>query len=150
MKRISIKGVILGGITDICLTFILELPVAVYVIFKFDLVHIQSNRLPAATVEALEGHPTILVLQLIIGLLCSVLGGVVAGWIAGHDEVLNGGLSSFLCLAFTGYSIVRGTADSILWVQISLVPLGLAMGSLGGLLVRRMRKSSPPRLTPVS
>jgi hypothetical protein len=50
---------------------------------------------------------------LIGGCLCSILGGYVAAWLAKHDELLNGALSAWLCIAFGiaafGASVRGGT-----------------------------------------
>jgi hypothetical protein len=36
----------------------------------------------------------------VLGTVGSIIGGYVGAWLAGHDETLNGALSSWLCLAF--------------------------------------------------
>ena len=101
MKKISIKGVLVGGVTDIVATNILTLPILIYATNKLDLARASPEQLQAA----LHANAFLYVLQLLIGFGCSALGGYVAAWLAKHDELLNGPLSSFLCIAFGIYSL---------------------------------------------
>lgn len=44
-------------------------------------------------------------MQLLLGALCSVLGGYVAARLAARSELVNGALSAFLCIAFGLYAL---------------------------------------------
>jgi fructose-specific phosphotransferase system IIC component len=48
----------------------------------------------------LHANPILYASQLFIGLARSILGGYVAARIAGREELLNGTLSSWLCISF--------------------------------------------------
>jgi hypothetical protein len=82
-----------------------------------------------------------------LGCLCSVLGGYVAARIAKHDLLLNGALSSFLCLASGLYAIFFARHEDIqVWKiilgEILSPSLGLAGGYLCLLQKRRVRTVS--------
>jgi putative membrane protein (TIGR04086 family) len=77
--------------------------------------------------------------QLLLGLACSVLGGYVAAWLAKHDELLNGGLSSLLCAAIGIYSIASGKDSHAPSVQVLMLISAPVCGFLGGYLRLRQR-----------
>jgi len=62
--------------------------------------------------------------SIILGALCSVLAGYVSARIAKHDEVLNGALSSILCVVGGLYSVLSGSAA----LHLALLPLGPVLG----------------------
>ena len=95
MNKISVKGVVVGGVTDIVATVIFTLPLIVYLIAT-ELTGTLKDPLQAAVVAAIRANPLLYGLQSLIGLACSVLGGYVAARVAKHDELLNGLLASFL------------------------------------------------------
>jgi hypothetical protein len=136
--RVSIVGIAVGGITDVVATNILVIPVVVYVIVKFDLLHASHD--PSAVTNAIHANPTLYGLQLLIGFGCSVLGGNVAAWIAKHDELLNATNSSFLCIAIGVYSLVRDKMSGSPTVEILLLIASPLCAFLGGYL-RLLQKS---------
>ena len=69
MKKISIKGVLVGGVTDIVATNILALPILIYATNKLDLARASPEQLQAA----LHANTFLYVLQLLIGFGCSAL-----------------------------------------------------------------------------
>jgi drug/metabolite transporter (DMT)-like permease len=79
-------------------------------------------------------------LQLTIGLACSVLGGYVAARVAKHDELLNGLLSSFLCIAIGVISIFSGKDSQSVLVQIFLLAAAPAFAFLGGYLRQTQKR----------
>ena len=137
MKKISIKGVLVGGVTDIVATNILTLPILIYATNKLDLARASPEQLQAA----LHANTSLYALQLLIGFGCSALGGYVAAWLAKHDELLNGSLSSFLCIAFGIYSLAASPGSNYRWEELLLLPAGPAVGLLGGYLRRRQRQA---------
>jgi hypothetical protein len=124
----------MGGITDVVATSILAIPVVVYVMVKFDLLRTPHD--PSAITNAIHASPSLYGLQLLIGFGCSVLGGYVAAWIAKHDELLNGALSSSLCIAIGVYSFARGKMLGTLPVEILLLSASPLGAFLGGYLKR--------------
>jgi hypothetical protein len=136
MKRVSFKGVAIGNVADIAVTNVLTVPVIIYV-----LASAKTGSSPdhgaEAVMEALKTSSAFLAASSILGGLCSILGGYVSARIAKHDEVLNGMLSSILCIGFGIYAIVTGTDR--LWLHFLYLLLSPALGALGGYL--RLRQN---------
>lgn len=127
MHRISLKGVVIGNITDIVATYAVMIPLMVYFVI--------SSGLPAAKIFK---ESTILYASyVILGAVCSVLGGYVSARIAKHDELLNGALSSILCVVGGMYAVISGAAADDLWMHLVFLPLSPALGALGGYLRSR-------------
>jgi hypothetical protein len=134
MSKISIKGVLLGGITDVLATNILAIPLIIYVMAKFDWSHMPKDQLHAAIFAALHGSVLLYTVQFLIGTGCSILGGYVAARLAKHDELLNGSLSSYLCIGIGLYSVVAGKESSLLLLELIGLVASPALGLLGGYL----------------
>ena len=73
----------------------------------------------------------------ILGALCSVLGGYVSARIAKHHEILNGALSSILCIGFGVYALFSGSAADQVGLHLVFLPLSPALGAFGGYLSSR-------------
>ncbi len=131
MSKVSIKGVLLGGITDVLSTNILAIPLIIYVMAKLDCSHTPKDQLNAAIIAALHGSVLLYTVQFLIGSGCSILGGYVAARLAKHDELLNGALSSYLCIGIGLYSVVAGKESRLLLGLIGLAA-SPALGLLGG------------------
>src|SRR5262245_53379507 len=124
MKRTSLKGVAVGSITDIVSTNIVLLPVMIYILASSGL---PSDRIAGSVTAILKASIAFRVWSSILGGLCSVLGGYVAARIAKHDEVLNGALSSILCVGGGVYGLVSGGAADHLWLHLVFLPLSPAL-----------------------
>ena len=125
MKRISFKGVAIGNIVDIVSTNVVVLPLAAYVLFS------AGSPLDIAAdsaEEILKGSTLLVVSSSILGGLCSVLGGYVSTRIAKHDEVLNGALSSILCVGSGVYTVINLSSAGPLWLHLAFLPLSPALG----------------------
>jgi|SRR5215469_7173266 len=140
MRKISVKGVLIGGIVDIVSSGFLGLPLAVYALSKVDTAHTPKDQLGAAIVAVTHASPWLYATQLLVGLLCSVLGGYVAAWLAKRDELLNGTLSSFLCLVVGFYSILLGKDSHAAWVQFLMLIASPICGFFGGYLRAQHRR----------
>ena len=66
-----------------------------------------------------------------------MLGGYVSARIAKHAEVLNGALSSILCVGSGVYAVINLGSAGSLWLHLALLPLSPALGALGGYLRSR-------------
>lgn len=126
MKRISLKGVVIGNILDIVSTNIAALPIMMYIL-------ISSRPSADSTVQALITNGLFRVSSIILGALCSVLAGYVSARIAKRDEVLNGALSSILCVAGGVYAVFSGSTA----LHLALLPVSPVLGSFGGYLSSR-------------
>jgi hypothetical protein len=147
MNKISIKGVLIGGIVDVATSIVLGIPIAIYAFAKIDFAHTPKDQMAAAMTAAMNGHPSIFVIQMVVGLACSALGGYVAARLAKHDELLNGTLSSFLCTAIGIYSIAAGKDSHSLAVQILTFvgsPVFALIGGYLALLHRGKTGLTPP------
>jgi hypothetical protein len=84
MSKISIKGALLGAgayiVLDYCLDYLLGY-------YGAPLLGAISNRDP---------HLVLMIVGMLAGPLIVVIGGFLAAWLAGHNEVLNGCISSLL------------------------------------------------------
>jgi hypothetical protein len=138
--RVSSKGVLVGGVVDVVLSFALQLPFAIYAVFKVAQMQIPRSEHPAAVAAMIHGNPMLYSAQLLIGLACSVLGGYVAGSIAKGDELLNGGLSAFLCMILGLWVMTSGRDSDPMWLQLLLLVASPALATLGGGLKRMQRK----------
>jgi hypothetical protein len=127
MHRISLKGVAIGNIADIVATYVVMLPLMIY--------FAASSGLPP---DRILKESTVLYASFaILGGACSVLGGYVSARIAKHDELLNGALSSILCVGSGIYALISGSAANDLWMHLAFLPLSPALGALGGYLRSR-------------
>jgi hypothetical protein len=129
--RVSFVGVATGGITDVVASGLFAIPLVIYLVAI-------RNPLPAPGGVSCNRpviHSSVWTYgQLAIGLRCSVLGGYVAARIAKHDELLNGLLSSFLCVAFGIYPFLSGKAFQPVLEQSFLLITAPAFALLGGYL----------------
>ena len=129
MNRISLKGVVIGNIVDIVSTTIAVLPIMMYILISSG----PSGDTADSVTQVLMASSVFTVSSIILGALCSVLAGYISARIAKHDEVLNGALSSILCVVGGLYSVLSGSAA----LHLALLPLGPVLGALGGYLNSR-------------
>jgi hypothetical protein len=138
--KISAKGVLIGGVVDVATSVVLDFPFALYTMSKLDLSRTPKDQIGTRMTAALHGNLPLYVGQLLVGLACSVLGGYIAARLAKHDELLNGLLSSWLCVALGVYTMASGKDSNALWVQIFLLVASPVCALLGGTLMRRQRQ----------
>ncbi len=132
MNKISIRGVVIGGVIDIVATVILTLPLVIYVI-PTELTGTLKDPLQAAAVMAtIQATPLLCGLQSVIGVSCSVLGGYVAARVAKHDELLNGLLASSLPAALGAYSLATNKDSGPLLLPVLLLIAGPLCSGFGG------------------
>lgn len=149
MTRVSIVGVLAGGIIDIIASNILTLPIGVYLLSKIS-ADTAPDRVPDAMISAMHAQPLLYALQLLVGLGCTVLGGYAAAWIARREETLNGVLASWAGVAVGIYAVASGKSTDPLLLQILLLLVTPPFSLLGGWL--RLRQTShrrpPQHLSP--
>jgi FixJ family two-component response regulator len=73
--KVSLKGVLIGGIVDVVSSSLMGIPLAVYALSKVDVAHTPKEQLGSAIVAVSHETPWLYGTQLLIGLACSVLGG---------------------------------------------------------------------------
>lgn len=131
MRRVSFKGFLIGGVTDVVSSNLLGIPFVIFVMVRFDLLH-KGNQAGSAVTAAIHDHAFLYLIQLLIGLSCSALGGYVAAWLAKHDELLNATLSSFLCIGIGIYSVLGGKYSGSLPTQLLLLAVTPLASRFGG------------------
>ena len=109
MRRVSIKGVLIGSVVDIVASLLSGILIAVFVVLISVLAHIQRRSLDQF--GALAG------VWFACGLVISALGGYIAARIARHDEVLNGALSASLCILIEHRGGIQRTQE-----RMALIP----------------------------
>ena len=139
MKRISLKGVAIGNIADIVSSNVIGLLLAAYILIS----SAPSGLADGSATQVLMASSFYRVSVIILGALCSVLGGYVSARIAKHDDVLNGALSSVLCIGFGIYALLSGSAAGQLGLHLALLPVSVALGALGGYLSFWRRAQHP-------
>jgi hypothetical protein len=135
MERISLKGVAIGNIADIVSSNVIGLLLAVYILTSAA----PSELADGSATKVLMASSFYWVSVVIFGALCSLLGGYVSARIAKHDDVLNGALSSVLCVAFGVYALLSGSAAGHVGLHLALLPASVALGALGGYLSSQRR-----------
>ena len=134
MSRISIRGVLVGGITDFVSTNVLSFPIMMGIMVKNDIAHMPSDQIKSAMQSAIRHSPTLYGVLLLVGIGCSVLGGYVAASLSKHDETLNGALSSFLCVALGIWALTTTTWQVANLKEVLLGFTSPFLGYLGGYL----------------
>jgi hypothetical protein len=145
MRRVSIEGVLVGGIVDLVISFFLRFSISTYEFAKIS--QMAKDRVASTFPEILSLHAG----HLAIGLCCSILGGYVAARIAGHDELLNGAASAFLRVMFGLPPVVLGLFArgfgmdlNLQWTHLLLLVAAPLLGLLGGYLrLRQTRRLQP-------
>ena len=150
MKRISILGVLLGGIVDVVATNILAVPLVVYILItRVNFLSIPPEEATQSVTRAIQNDGFLFIIQLAIGSACSIFGGYTAALLAKHDELLNGALSAYLCVAIGIYSMLSGTVTESIWLGLLGFILSPALGLVGGYLRLMQVKSQQLRETPI-
>ena len=140
MSKVSIPGAAVGGVVDVVASNALSIPLGVYLASKINLSQVPKDQIQDQMLGLLHAQPGLYVLQLLIGALCTVLGGYVAAVIARREEVLNGALASFLCVAFGVYAMASGKSNDPAAVQAGLIVLSPFLGAAGGWLRMKQRQ----------
>lgn len=97
MRRISFLAILVGGTISYVVPAIIAIPLA----FLFSIRLVTATHSPAALQHQIIWNPLFYYGILAIQLVCSVVGGYLAGVTARHDEVLNGFLSSLIPVVIT-------------------------------------------------
>ena len=148
MARVSLKGVVVGGVVDIVGTFILSLPLMSVAMVQLRMTGLPEPERTAALMRAMGPGTSYYLVGMVAGVSCSVLGGFVAARIAGHDERLNGALSAWLCMLSGIYGWATGAIAASAFAHLGYLLLSPAVGAFGGYLCERVRSKGPgDRLT---
>jgi hypothetical protein len=149
VKRVSVVAVLVGGIADILLTTLLSLPILVYAYSNGGIFDLPKAQQQTAALAFIHSSVALYSASFLAGAFSSVLAGYLAAWIAKHDEVLNGALSSFLCVGADIYAFGTGQFSGPPWLAITFLPLVPVLAAAGGYLrlVQARSKRSSKRIT---
>ena len=142
MNKVSIRGVVIGGVVDVILSGILGIPLIIYVLATRGLAGLPKTEMQRAVVSAIHASTSLYAVQLLIGSVCTVLGAFLAARIAKHDHVLNGLLASLICVAIGVYSVVAGKSSEPLIIQLTLLGVITPLCGLAGGYLARPRTSA--------
>lgn len=137
MSRISVKGVIIGGIVDIVATNIVTIPLIMVVAMQVSIAEIPKAEQTQMLMSTMRNSPSFFVTGVILGSLCSVLGGYVAARIAKSDALLNAALSSWLCVGIGVYSMFGKTNFLSPAQHVMYLVASPALAAVGGALWQR-------------
>jgi hypothetical protein len=126
--------VLIGGIIDVVGSFVLGLIITLGAMSKLDLSRVPKDQVQATVAAALYANRSLQIGLMVMGLGFSLIGGYIAAAIAKHDEILNGGLSTLLCLCIGIYVLTTGKDMNPAWMKASGMVLAPAMALLGGFL----------------
>lgn len=141
MRKVVIKAVVIGAITDIVSTNIAAIPLVFYVISDLAHAGVPKEKATAAVIEAIHSSPLYFSISIALGGLCSMLGGYVSARIAKHDEILNGAFASFLCVASGVYGLFSPDKSASVFEHLAFLPLGSLLSTAGGYLRARQTHS---------
>jgi hypothetical protein len=149
MRKISIIGVLIGGVADILATNVAAIPIVVYVMATSpNLATLPQAQQTAAVMAAIQANVGIYLTLGVLGAICSVLGGYVAALIAKRAQVLNGALSAYLCIGSGIWALFAGHEQLPIWLHILLLPLSPGLGAAGGYLrALQLRRRAQVALT---
>ncbi|OGG44151.1 hypothetical protein A2841_00395 [Candidatus Kaiserbacteria bacterium RIFCSPHIGHO2_01_FULL_48_10] len=144
LKKISWKAIIIGAVIDVVGTNVASIFFFSYIITQYSLSSLPSEQYVAKIQEIILHNPVLFGISFLIGAGFSVLGGYVAAWIAKRNELLNGALSSFLCVlsGLAGLFMALNPSVPII-LEILSIPLSPALGFLGGYIRKRQISSAP-------
>ena len=132
MSKVSIKGVIIGSITDIVSSNIVQIPLFVYIVSQLSMESIPQDEIEKALMSAMKNNYIYFTIAMVLGSLCSILGGYISAKIAKHNEVLNGALSSFLCVGSGVYAMTAGGTEYTWWQHILIICFSISLSTIGG------------------
>jgi hypothetical protein len=133
MRRISFLGVIVGGVVDIASSSIAGITLGIVLVMLHPVAHQSAEQIRAT----LQNSPALFWSGEVVGLLGSVLGGYVAALLAKHDELLNGALSSWLCIGIGLVSLAGVFAGGDVLQTLFAIAVSPLAAMAGGLLRRR-------------
>ena len=151
-KKVSILGFVIGSVVDIVGTNIWGVFMMIYVLVSYNLLQTAASaptELTAKVLHIFQTDPLIFSVNFIVGAMFSILGGYVGAYIAKHDELLNGGLSSFLCVLSGIYGLFTGSHPVyVILLEILALIISPALSIFGGYL--RLKQKSRKQMQTLS
>ena len=130
LHKLSFKGIIIGAIINVAGTGVWGIVVGMYIATKYQTHTLSYAEQMSRAGDLLAQEPIVMVLNTIIGGGSTILGGYIAARIASHNELLNGTLSSFLCVLIALIAIGSSSMVGVLIGAIANPVLGFVGGYL--------------------
>ena len=130
-RRISLKAVVLGALTDIGGSLLAMTAVGLIVNIL-----LSGQDVPPEELERQLQRPGFMVPSLLLGLAFTMLGGFVAGRVSGRSEAIHGAIVGSVCLVLSLLLWPLSTSVPPWHATVSLlgaVPLGLLGGYLAAI-----------------
>jgi hypothetical protein len=140
MKKLSLLGILAGGVVDVVSSAILGLPLVIVAVVSYSTAH--AGVPPHDVANIMHSSLSFTIGEWLVGGACSVLGGYVSARIAKHDEILNGACSAWLCVA-SGLVFWKLDSTPLLQHALLLVVSPL-LGAAGGYLFGRFKRAESP------
>lgn len=139
MSRISFKAVWIGAVTDMVSSTVSGALIAIAFVVILHITRTPNDPLDWVLLKPENQNSLLYGIQVIVGAVCSILAGFVAAWVAQHDELLNGALSSFASVLL-GLFVTAADRDPHLHLtHILLLVASPLLGLLGGYLRHRLK-----------
>lgn len=140
MKKLSVYAIVAGAAADMVGTLMVSLSISV-VAGRVLL----SQGVPEAEIGArLAADTRVLVWSVILGLVASLVGGLVAARIAKHRELTHGASAGAVGLVLSTISAVVSPMVLPTWYVIAGYGLVVPLAALGGLIGRIWNQREPP------
>jgi hypothetical protein len=140
MKKLSLLGILVGGVVDVVSSAVLGVPLAIVAVVSYSTAH--AGVPPHDVTSVMHSSLSLTIGAWLVGGACSVLGGYVAARMAKHDEILNGACSAWLC---TASGLLFWKADNTpLWQHVILLVVSPLLGAAGGYLFGRLKRAESP------
>jgi hypothetical protein len=130
MRGISPLGILVGASSDLVLTLVLSSLLVIWVYATTDLSHLPREQAQAALALAMSGPSPLYIAQVVVGLLCSVLGGFIAAALSRERHLLNGVLAGLLLNLFLiarGVTRYSGVDLVLIALSVACYPAGAAL-----------------------
>ena len=137
--KVSIAGVLIGGLVDVASSLLAGIPFTLYFASKVDPSQRVGPHASEALSAAMHANVPLYSADLLVGLICSALGGYVTAVIAKRYERLNGTLSCLLCLALGVSLWTLGLDREPRWLQLLLLIGSPVFAFVGGSVRLRQR-----------
>jgi hypothetical protein len=134
MTRISVQAILAGGLTGLLVTNLLAIPFVAFVVMNAGLTRLPKDQMQVALAATIPANGALHAMQILLGLIATGIGGYAAAWIAKHNQVLNGALASWTCIA-VGLSTILSRENSMpLLINVGLMLASIACAAFGGYL----------------
>lgn len=143
VRQLSPKAIAAGAAVDIVATNVAIIPILIPILIDPKWQGMSAAAQSVALTNLFATKPSLYLSGLILGSICSILGGWVAARMTCNGEVLNGAMSAVLCVGFGIYGLVEYPNVIPLWQHGAFFVLSPALGAFGGVIRLRQVRAKP-------